>query len=319
MEARELGIERAATLASRQHLNSQQLAIAWLEWVRDVRGRSKNTVRAYASTIEAYLRFLDVTDVRHATRAQMEAFILRPRARRAHGNVGSPATQRRDIACLRMFYGWMHEEGITGSNLALGLHGPTVHNQNPRPIPDEDWEVLWGTHMGYDSIDAKVVLGLGFFCGLRRHEIVALKQSQFYRGKIVNFVRKGGGEDVLPYVDMVGVIADRLPHLMGPKGSDSFLGAIEHMRELHYRGGYVTNWGTRDPDAINKRMKKWCAKAGIPPYTPHQLRHSCATNLLRAGVPLHLVQRLMNHSSPETTMRYVRASGDELREWRKNL
>ena len=33
----------------------------------------------------------------------------------------------------------------------------------------------------------------------------------------------------------------------------------------------------------------------------HDLRHSCATNLLRAGVPMHVVQRILRHSSINTT------------------
>lgn len=286
-----------------------------------MRHRSPNTVRAYVSCLQMYVEFLEElgVDVRHATRAQMEAFVMRPRQRRAHGKVGSAATQRRDVAVLRTFYGWMWEEGITSEHMARGLHGPTVHNQNPRPIPDDDWIKLWTCPQGYDTLDAKVVLGLGFFCGLRRHEIMSLQRDQFRRGQIVNFTRKGGGEAVLPYADMVGVFADQLPELFGPNGSEGFLDAIDRMKTMHYQGGFIVGWQTHDPGALNKYMAKWLSKAGVQHYTPHQLRHSCATNLLRAGVPLHLTQRLMNHSSPETTMRYVRANGNELAEWRRSL
>jgi site-specific recombinase XerD len=62
-------------------------------------------------------------------------------------------------------------------------------------------------------------------------------------------------------------------------------------------------------------MKTLCARAHVGPYTPHQLRHSFVTNLLRSGVPIHLVSRMANHSSTAITMRYVKAGASELREW----
>jgi hypothetical protein len=37
--------------------------------------------------------------------------------------------------------------------------------------------------------------------------------------------------------------------------------------------------------------------------------------MVRAQVPLPIVSRLMNHTSVETTMRYVKAGSGELAEW----
>jgi integrase len=78
--------------------------------------------------------------------------------------------------------------------------------------------------------------------------------------------------------------------------------------------------GVGSADTLNKMMLRWCREAGVTPVTPHMLRHSTATNLLRAGVPLHLTASLMNHSSVQVTMRYVASGGNQLREWLdKNL
>jgi integrase/recombinase XerC len=57
----------------------------------------------------------------------------------------------------------------------------------------------------------------------------------------------------------------------------------------------------------------------LPPITPHQLRHSAATNLVRAGIPIHLVSSLMNHSNVQTTMGYVSSGGEQLAEWKRKL
>ena len=40
-----------------------------------------------------------------------------------------------------------------------------------------------------------------------------------------------------------------------------------------------------DPQYLNNALKRLCVRAGVVRYTPHQLRHSCTSNLLRAGCP----------------------------------
>lgn len=46
--------------------------------------------------------------------------------------------------------------------------------------------------------------------------------------------------------------------------------------------------------------------------TPYQLRHSYATKLLRSGVPIHVVQRVLGHTNIQTTMQYAHVMDDDL-------
>jgi hypothetical protein len=49
-----------------------------------------------------------------------------------------------------------------------------------------------------------------------------------------------------------------------------------------------------------------CHALGLPTrIVPHQLRHTYATEMLRAGVSFLAVMKLLGHTSPEMTMRYV--------------
>jgi site-specific recombinase XerD len=45
--------------------------------------------------------------------------------------------------------------------------------------------------------------------------------------------------------------------------------------------------------------------AGVRPFTMYTLRHTFASHLVMAGVPLPVVQQLMGHSSVTMTMRYA--------------
>ena len=68
-----------------------------------------------------------------------------------------------------------------------------------------------------------------------------------------------------------------------------------------------------DRSNFNKAFKERCLEAGIPKELahPHILRHTRAIELLRAGVPVTIVQDLLGHSALTTTAIYLKISGQE--------
>jgi site-specific recombinase XerD len=55
-------------------------------------------------------------------------------------------------------------------------------------------------------------------------------------------------------------------------------------------------------------------RAGVAgPHNPHRWRHSYATEMLRAGADLHVVQRLLGHTNLETTTVYLHLADQDLR------
>jgi integrase len=164
-------------------------------------------------------------------------------------------------------------------------------------------------------VDARVALGLGYFCGLRRAEILALHGDQVaLRARhLVEFVRKGGGKDRFDYGDVLDHFTWALPHLEARR-------LEAPLRALAFQRGseWLMPWQSRRPQSLNKRLTRWLAESGWPgAFGPHRLRHSFATNLLRSGVPLDVACDLCNHSSPAITMRYVRVAGGRLAQLRQ--
>lgn len=306
-------------------MRSEELAQEWLDWLKHKRGRVPVTTYGYASTLAQFIDHLGTTDLASVSLPSLEAFCGRLRR---YDRYPRPATISKDVAVIRSFYDYLFARGHIARNPALLLHGPKVQNQNPKPIPDGDWIKMWEEA---DPGPERVALGLGFFVGLRRREICELTPEQVFTvsGRLIDFKRKGGGEDVTPYADMCKLVDHKLPMLHADEFPDVLLAHVEKRRGH----GYLIEWGQQtpataretqvhalppgmtDPQIVNRRMTTLCERAGVPAYTPHQLRHSTATNLLRCDVPLPIVQRLMNHSSPTVTMRYLRAGANELREW----
>lgn len=282
----------------------------WECYLRDDRRRSERTISTYVRVVDQFMEFVSPQSIYTVNVEQMMAFLKRPRQRRCYGNAGAPGTQKLDAAILRSHFQWAYEVNITPTgNIAKHLHGPTVHNVAPKPWDDDHFQAVWGLDLVPSD---RAALGLGFFCGLRKAEMYSLEVRNVNPQSIIDFQRKGGMRVDLPWMDMVGVYAKKLPHLL----PDANL-FVEALREL------VTNRNIDEPllkwniyeSQFNKKMKTWCNRAGIPCHDVHSLRHSCVTNLLRAGLPLALVSRLMNHTNMNTTMRYVQAGGRELGEW----
>jgi len=71
--------------------------------------------------------------------------------------------------------------------------------------------------------------------------------------------------------------------------------------------------GPLDPNRVRTEWEEDVAHSGLPRITPHGARHSGATNLIAAGVPVTTVQRILGHRDPAMTMRrYVHPDQDEM-------
>lgn len=292
-----------------KRLRNQDVVDRYITWCTKVRRLSPTTLRTYRSRLEHWATYRGRASVLTATRQDMEAWLSRERERRGGGTRGSAATHQLEGTILRSFYKWCHQEGLTHRDLGVHIVSPKVNNTNPRPISDQTWLSLWDRPLGAYQ---RVVLGLGFFCGLRRAELARLTPQQLTTEAIVNFPRKGGGEDTLRWTTVHRIFAERLPHLVV---NEAWLPEAVDMW-LHYRRSAPLLFPWRgDPQAVNRELSKWCKQANTAHVSPHQLRHSAASNLLRAGVPVMLVRSILNHSSVEITQRYIQASGSELDMW----
>lgn len=76
-----------------------------------------------------------------------------------------------------------------------------------------------------------------------------------------------------------------------------FAQAWEQQSNKHSRLGWPLNNGM-----LRRQLDKLCGASGVKRITVHGLRHTCATLLLSAGVPPHVVQRRLGHKGVEMTL-----------------
>lgn len=64
---------------------------------------------------------------------------------------------------------------------------------------------------------------------------------------------------------------------------------------------------------VRRVFRPACELAGLKGLQRRDLRRTFATRLVNAGKPIFDVQRLLGHTSPDTTMIYAHVGMDQLR------
>ncbi|MFG1888470.1 tyrosine recombinase XerC [Micromonospora sp. NPDC049051] len=151
----------------------------------------------------------------------------------------------------------------------------------------------------------RALLELLYGTGVRISEACGLDVADVdHARRVVRVLGKGGRERAVPY----GVPAQRAldewlrhgrPALAAPHSRDALL--------LGARGGRL------NPTTARRVVSGYAQAAGLPPVSPHGLRHSAATHLLEGGADLRAVQELLGHSSLASTQIYTHVSVERLR------
>jgi site-specific recombinase XerD len=292
-----------------------ELVESYLGWLEQ-RDKSPRTIKTYRYVLEAYATFFEGRQVSTLSLDDVEAWVRRPR----RGPVKN-TTLRKDAIIVRCFHEWLIERGVHTHPLRTLKFGKSVRTM-PKPVDDDVWRRVWEDDR-LDDLD-RMWLGLGYFAGLRRFEIVTLTPSDCDLGpKELVFDRKGGFAAAVEYGACFNWIEAELPHLTGGVDWPTIFAQHVHQRRLlgaNYVWPDSTAGDEYDCNRLNKRSSKVMRSLGVPDaaLTPHRLRHSCATNLLRCGLPIEYVQRTLAHSSVDITQGYLQVSGALARAYHSN-
>jgi site-specific recombinase XerD len=218
------------------------------------------------------------------------------------------------LSTMRGFGDYLVREGYWQRNPLRWMKGPKVspYNRLPRRIDREHMEALWhaaarsrGT---FSSTLWVTVLALLYGTGLRRGELERLDVEAFDRneGTLRIDGRKTGRERCVPVSDLVY----RCLEAYAPARHN----VLERTGQLGERALLISRRGERiTAQAISNAIHAFARRAGVPLVTVHQFRHSCASDLLEAGVHLADVQRILGHQGIATTVRYAHIADPERR------
>jgi site-specific recombinase XerD len=212
------------------------------------------------------------------------------------------------ITALRSFLGFLHVQGVTERSLVSAV--PTVLRRRlaglPKGLePDQVQRLL-------AACDASTVVGnrdlailtLLLRLGLRRDEIAKLGLDDIdWRAGTIRVRGKGNRHERLPLPPDVGRrLAEYLRHAR-PGDAQGRTVFVRHFAPHHALGA----------SRVSGIVADAARRAGLGRIHAHRLRHTAATELLRAGASLPEIGQILRHRRAETTAIYAKVDQDTLR------
>ncbi len=281
---------------------------AHLVWLRTTH-RADETVRNRRSVLERLARWA-LTRGLHVTADLNQALIAEYQgelngACRRDGMPLAIGTRYEHLVALRAFLRWGASRGALPPSCLDGLTLPRRPVVVPRNIlglreleavlalPDVRWPL---------GIRDRAMLELLYATGLRRLELIRLRQSDLWLERSAVLVRagKGGRDRVVPAAERALTWVERYrelgrPALVAPGDSGVLF--------LTTRGAQLR------PNRLSERIRHYFRRAGVEGAgSCHRLRHSMATHLLDGGADIRHIQVLLGHSQLSTTAVYARVS-----------
>jgi len=183
--------------------------------------------------------------------------------------------------------------------LPFHIKKPQVNNITTEDLSSEQLKSLLETIEADNNINAKNMMKLALFTGMRRGEMFKLRWDDidFERGFIHIREPKGGRDQIIPLNEAACKLL--IEH---PKMDSEYI--------FPGRGGHqrVT---------VSKAIKRIRDNAGLPKdFRPlHGLRHTYASMLASSGqVDMYTLQKLLTHKSPVMTQRYAHLRDEALKE-----
>jgi integrase/recombinase XerC len=288
---------------------------AFVAHLRDGRDASPHTVRAYERELSELRAWIVERAPQVGTPAQLGGQVLRAYlADRAAGGLANSSLARL-VAALRSFGRFLATTERLGANPAALLRAPRQGRKLPHYLEQQEIERLLTAPAGDDERCARdrAILEALYSTGMRASELVGLDDRDLdLIGGVARLRGKGRKQRLAPLgMPAVHAIeayqrARDAAHGRGPASRGTFLSSKDGKK------GGGRRLATRD---LQRILARRILEAGLSPKTtPHTLRHSFATHLLRAGADIRAVQELLGHASLNTTQIYTHLTIDALRE-----
>ncbi len=272
--------------------------------------RSPHTLNGYRRDVEAFFTWLTGQIGREVPPAEVTPYDVQRYRDHLSANY-RPAGVNRRIAALRTFFAWAVEAGIAGTNPASGVKAIRQARRTPRALSAQEVYRLQReaaarrqlaeakaqgavTPAVIEARRDEALLNLLLYTGLRVSEAAALRMEDVVlnarSGKVV--VRSGKGRkyrEVPLHREARRALQAYLEVRPADRGDTVFVGQR----------------GTLRTRGIQMRLEELGKAAGVK-VSPHVLRHTFATRLLReAGADLVTVAALLGHESVATTAIYT--------------
>lgn len=275
-----------------------------------VRTPSRHTRDAYRRDIADLVAFLKARGVDEPAGITGEALTAWLADQRTRGM--SEATVARRSAAMRGFVDWLRDQGHVGRD----VRGPKVRTPRarlPRALSREQVAAILSTCGARKLVDLRdrAVLEFLWSTGCRAAELCALDLDMLRLRPGPDGILRGEAT-VLGKGDRERVV------YLTPRAADAVRRYVDKVRRpleipFHARAVFLSMPGQRlEPRTLWQIVSRRAKDAGIDQaVSPHTIRHTFATELIRGGASTEHVRVLLGHSSINTTQSYLHLVGGD--------
>ena len=281
--------------------------VAFRDYLQLEKNYSPHTVNAYLNDITSFHTFItnefEQESLLEVNYSQIRSWIVSL----VDANISNVSVNRK-IASLKSFYKFLLKtKQIETSPL---LKHKSLKTPKTLQIPFSEKELDDVLHHiqypdGFEGIRDKLIIDLFYTTGIRRTELIHLKQNNFDESKAtIKVLGKRNKERMLP---VLPAILLQIKHYLTERAY------LEHITDSDYL--FLTEKGKKMNDSLVYRLinKYFSGVSEKVKKSPHILRHTFATHLLNNGADLNSVKELLGHSSLASTQIYTHNSLAELK------
>ena len=306
------------------------------------KGFSLNTLEAYKNDLHQFIEFAGGdTGTNGASRSSngggrtwqqvdlnlLTEYVSNLRKKRSYRD----STTARKIAALKSFFNFLVQEEAISQDPTEFLGSPRVGRTLPKFLSEEEVEQLLDLASSAEGPEAArdwAILELLYATGLRVTELISLNviDANLTDG-YVRCLGKGGKERIVytypravqvlsSYIQNARPLLLKSPQSNGAGRQRTLARDVGNTDKAEEKALFLNRRGERlTRQWIWAILKNYAHKAGLDkPLTPHVLRHSFATHMLRGGASLRHVQELLGHSSITTTQVYTHLTNEHVRQ-----
>ena len=305
--------------------DAPDILMEFLEYHSTVRGHSDRTVAAYYMDLKILFRYLkrkrrlvsrdtpfqeiDITDVDldFIQDTRIEELYGYQSFSPESGQALSAASRCRRTSSVKSFFNYLtNKRHLLERNVTQELDMPKRQASLPRYLEESDCEKLLNVCDGPYAERDYCILMLFMSCGLRVSELVSLNVTDLYEDHL-RVLGKGNKERVIFFGDGCREAID--DYLM--------VRNVVKVQEKDKKALFISQKNCRfGVRGVQQMLEKKLLLAGLDAtrYSPHKLRHTAATLMLKNGVDTRALQEVLGHSNLNTTQIYTHLDNTALHE-----